>query len=108
MHILYQQQEMITRFVKFAKEILKPPNLDVHCPGKSDSSESASETEERDNTMRIMQQQHDAFKDHSDDLLSEIDDRIKELGGLKSSAESTAQNVSRSVCLPYSASLTRA
>lgn len=93
MHILYQQQEMITRFVKFAKEILKPPNLDVHCPGKSDSSESASETEERDNTMRIMQQQHDAFRDHSDDLLSEIDDRIKELGGLKSSAESTAQNV---------------
>lgn len=90
---------MITRFVKFAKEILKPPTLDVRCPGKSGSPESARETEERYNTMRIMQQQHDAFKDHSDDLLSEIDDRIKELRGLKSSAERTAQNVSWSVCL---------
>lgn len=94
MHIVNQQKEMITRFVKFAKEILKPVPRGESSPGKNGSSKSIYETkEERDNTIRIMQQ-YDAFRDHSDDFLIEIDDRINELSGLKSSAESTAQNVS--------------
>lgn len=99
MHIVDQQKEMITRFIKFAMEILKPPASDTRSPRKSDSLESVQEVEEPDNTTRIMQQQHDAFKDHSDDFLSEIDDRIKELQSLKSSAESTAQNVGYFVSL---------
>ncbi|ROV99977.1 hypothetical protein VMCG_06156 [Cytospora schulzeri] len=93
MHIVTQQKEMITRFVKLAKEILKPPTIDARSPAKSGFFESAQDMLECDRTMNIMQQQHDAFKDHSDEFLSEIDDRIKELTGLKSSAESTAQNV---------------
>lgn len=92
---------MITRFVKFAKEILKPAPHDEAPAGKSGFFESEVKEEERDDAIRIMQQQqHDAFRDHSNDLLVEIDDRIKELGGLKSSAESTAQNVSWPVRLP--------
>lgn len=98
MHIVNQQKEMITRFVKFAKEILKPAPHDESSSGKSGFFESLYENqmkeEEHDNTIRIMQQQHDAFRNHSDDFLVEIDDRINELVGLKTSAESTAQNVS--------------
>ncbi|KUI60042.1 hypothetical protein VP1G_07264 [Cytospora mali] len=93
-HIVDQQKEMVTRFVKFAEELLKPPILDACSPGKSGFFLSVSENkEERDNTMHIMQQQYDAFKALSNDLLSEIDDRINELSSLMLSAESTAQNV---------------
>lgn len=73
LHIVNQQKEMITRFVKFAKEILIPPEHDV---------------------LHLHNEQYGVFKNHSDDLLSKIDDRTKEPRGLRSSAESTAQNVS--------------
>ncbi|KUI67954.1 hypothetical protein VM1G_02760 [Cytospora mali] len=99
-HIVNQQKEMVTRFVKSAKELLKPPTLDACSPRRSGFFLSVSEEkEERDNTIHIMQQQYDAFKDHSDDFLSEIDDRINELSSLKLSAESTAQNVTELLSL---------
>lgn len=77
-HLAKQQQEMIKRFVKFAVEMIEA-DVSKYMGGQCE---------------KILLEQQTAFKTHSDDLLSEIEDRINELSGLKSSAESTAQNVS--------------
>lgn len=79
LHIAKQQQEMIKRFVKFALEIIDPDASRHKAASPYDETHS---------------EQYTAFTTHSEDLLSEIKDRITELSGLKSSAESTAQNVS--------------
>ncbi|ROW18177.1 hypothetical protein VPNG_00044 [Cytospora leucostoma] len=94
LHIVHQQKEMINRFVKFAKESLAQPNADL-----SEKSVFYDKREDGEDIVRIMQQQYDAFRDRSDSLVSEIADRIKELRGLKSSAESTAQNVTELLSL---------
>lgn len=85
---------MITRFVKFAIQILAPKHIDGLWPVESGTNESKEEKEERENTMRSMKKQRDAFKDYSSDLIVEVENRIQELNDLKSSAGSTAQNAS--------------
>ncbi|KAK7744941.1 hypothetical protein SLS53_003174 [Cytospora paraplurivora] len=94
LHIVHQQNEMIHRFVKFAKESLAQP-----IASSSGKSVFYDKREDGEDTSRIMQQQYDAFKTRSDSLVSEIADRIKELRDLKSSAESTAHNVTELLSL---------
>lgn len=79
LNIAKQQNDIITRFVKLASQIMDAA-VKKHKKGDGTTSK------------RLVQQQR-AFKTHAKDLLSEIKDRIDELAGLKISAESTAQNV---------------
>lgn len=89
LHIAKQQQEMISRFIRFATQIISADVDKCNRLGKDSPSDQNS------SALHILIQQQGAFKNHSDDLQCEIDDRIKELEGLKLSAESTAGNVSR-------------
>lgn len=90
LHISKQQNDMITRFVKLASQIIDADvNKYDYLIKHSNHQETTLEA-----TLKRLAQQQSAFKTHSDDLLSEIQDRIDELSGLKTSAESTAQNVS--------------
>ena len=119
-HIVRQEEEVITRFVKKAREILerddkgkntnKPVVRIQHSDGtwsdievklSSHSNEQASQGMSGASTQKqpdkgdsLGSQAREAFDSRSNDLLSEISDRIKELEGLKRLAESTAQNVS--------------
>lgn len=94
LHIAKQQNDMITRFVKLATQIIDA-DVDKYSRYQETSQEEQSDSKSAHHTTckRLIQQQS-AFKSHSEDLLSEIKDRIDELTGLKNSAESTAQNVS--------------
>lgn len=77
LHIVGQQQEVIKRFVKFAEDVL---------PGQIGSATPID-------VKNIVTDQIKSFESRKADLLSEVDDRIKELEGLKASAQSTAENV---------------
>lgn len=104
LHIANQQKEMVTRFVKFAKQItesdlanqsdfarvLHEEMKEHHHANRSYVEDRAEQSKE---TVKLLEQQQSAFNVHSEDLLSEIQDRIDELSALKNSAESTAQNV---------------
>lgn len=96
LHIVQQQQDMITRFVKFAEQIME---LDISSLKEQQSSTPENVDNADSTTLEALMQQKSTFKIRADDILLEVEDRIKELKGLKSSAESTAQNVS-SVPLP--------
>lgn len=101
LHIAKQQNDMITRFVKLATQI-----IDADVCKYSEDQETAQEggsdfKAARNTTYKRLMQQQSAFKSHSEDLLSEIKDRVDELTGLKNSAESTAQNVSLPVDPAY-------
>lgn len=107
LHIANQQKEMVIRFVKFAKQITESDltsqrdstrALDdefTAIPGHDDVqiAKMRDRVQQSKETVKLLEQQQSAFNTHSDDLLSEIDDRIKELSALKTSAESTAENV---------------
>lgn len=115
LHIAKQQNDMITRFVKLASQIVDADvdkytkDVDAQTTHKvphGDLGRSSSQKEKEEQqllahnaTLKLLLQQQSAFKSHSEDLLSEIKDRIEELSGLKKSAESTAQNVSTSIRL---------
>lgn len=126
MHIAKQQNDMITRFVKLASRIMDadtdmykrhlydqsgqkipldeflrskvPDYMELLSAqyGASFQCEDLAQYEAHHKTRELLLQQQSAFKTHSEDLLSEMKDRIEELSGLKTSAESTAQNVSAS------------
>lgn len=91
LHIAKQQKDMISRFVKFANQIIEA-DVDKYKPENGLSSSQVA-------TLKLLRQQQSAFKTHSDDLSSEIEDRIQELTGMKESALSTAGNVSVCPCL---------
>lgn len=92
LHIAKQQQEMIKRFVRFATDMIE---ADVNKYKESPYD-------------KMLPEQQSVFKSHSEILLSDIEDRVNELSGLKSSAESTAQNVSyRPTLLPSGKMLNR-
>lgn len=93
LHIAKQQNEMISRFVKLASQIIDADVKRYEDGGRT----TLNPLNERRTTLDRLNQQQRAFKTHSEDLLSETKDRIDELSGLKISAESTAQNVSLSI-----------
>lgn len=96
LHIANQQKEMVTRFVKFAKQITESDLTSQRDSTRALDDEFAAipgHVQQSKETVKLLEQQQSAFNTHSDDLLSEIDDRIKELSALKTSAESTAENV---------------
>lgn len=84
LHIVGQQEEVIKRFIKFADEVLQTNS--TKSPGQVASASPV-------NVQSIVADQIKSFDSRKMDLLSEIEDRIKELKGLKDSALSTAENV---------------
>lgn len=90
LHIVRQQQEVIKRFVRFAEDVLR--TTPAKPPGQIGSATPAE-------VSKIVEDQASSFESRKTDLLSEVEDRIKELEGLKASALSTAENVSLSICL---------
>lgn len=95
LHIVGQQQEVIKRFVRFAEEILRSTKSN---PTKSlGQAMSATPVD----VPNIVSDQINSFETRKADLLSEVENRIKELEGLKASALSTAENVS-SLFHPFS------
>lgn len=85
LHIVGQQEEVIKRFIKFADEVLQTNSK--KSPGQVASASPV-------NVQSIVADQIKSFDSRKMDLLSEVEDRIKELKGLKDSALSTAENVS--------------
>lgn len=85
LHIVGQQEEVIKRFIKFADEGLQTNS--TKSPGQVASASPV-------NVQSIVADQIKSFDSRKMDLLSEVEDRIKELKGLKDSALSTAENVS--------------
>lgn len=85
LHIVGQQEEVIKRFIKFADEVLQTNS--AKSPGQVASASPV-------NVQSIVADQIKSFDSRKMDLLSEVEDRIKELKGLKDSALSTAENVS--------------
>lgn len=84
LHIVGQQEEVIKRFIKFADEVLETNS--AKSPGQV---ASASPVDVRS----IVADQIKSFNSRKQDLISEVEDRIEELQGLKASALSTAENV---------------
>jgi hypothetical protein len=83
LHIVKQQEDVINKFIQRATEI-----LDLKC-GKSNNEQS------RKNPTT----QATAFGRRANGLLANVSIQIKELEGLKKSAESTAQNVRDLICV---------
>lgn len=101
---MQQQQDMITRFKKLAGQIMGSDigELERKVNGASraakdpvaDNNEGCSSPAgAAEDALKILRQQEQEFEAKAEVLLSEVEDRIKEIGGLKKSAESTAQNV---------------
>lgn len=98
---------MITRFKKFAEQIIVSDIEEMEVKIKkalqaekvqvADNNKvsffSAGATATKQSALEIMRQQKREFGAKAEVLLSEVEDRIKEIGGLKKTAESTAQNV---------------
>lgn len=107
LHIVQQQQDMITRFKKFAEQIMGSDIEEMEAKMKkalqaekdqvTDNNKvcffPAGATATKKDALEILRQQKREFGAKAEVLLSEVEDRIKEIGGLKKSAESTAQNV---------------
>jgi hypothetical protein len=91
LHIVRQQQEVIRRFVRFAEDVLRftedVSRTDLVKP-RGNATPSAPV-----DVQSIVDDQIKSFEARGADLLSEVEDRIQELGGLKASALSTAENV---------------
>lgn len=93
---------MITRFKNFAEQIMGSEIRDLNAQA-ADKDKQANTTQEGSvhaggaaagtEAMQILRQQKREFEAKARILLSEVADRIKEIDGLKKSAESTAQNV---------------
>lgn len=98
LHIVRQQQDMIIRFVKFAKQIM---DSDIAMlVDQANKTKKVSKTKESPlpavaemNPLQCLTQQTREFEARAEVLKLEVADRIKEVNGLKKSAESTAQNV---------------
>jgi hypothetical protein len=84
LHIVGQQQEVIKRFARFAEDVLKTNPAKPH--GQAAPSTPVD-------VQDIVADQIKSFEARRAGLLSEVEDRIKELEGLKASALSTAENV---------------
>lgn len=84
LHIVGQQEEVIKRFIKFADEVLETNS--AKSPGQAGSASPVD-------VPSIVADQIKTFNSRKLDLVSEVEDRIKELQGLKASALSTAENV---------------
>lgn len=120
LHIANQQKVMVTRFVKFAKHMTESDltsqqdrvtmleenaialdeemRASHHAKSHVQLAQLQDRAQQCTETVKLLKQQQTAFDTHSDDLVSEIQDRINELSALKDSAESTAQNVSPHYC----------
>lgn len=101
LHIAHQQSDMIARVKNLAEQILDS-NI-CHLQSQSMASSSSKSDNEKarvawanKEAILIVTRQKREFEAKSEVLLCEVADRIKEIGGLKKSAESTAQNV----CFP--------
>lgn len=84
LHIVGQQQEVIKRFVRFADDVLRTKFAK---PTGQVTPATAADV------RSIVADQIKSFETRKAALLSEVEDRIKELEGLKASARSTAENV---------------
>jgi hypothetical protein len=116
-HIIKQQEDVITRFAKISLEILNPDEKSgtsmnakplvriMHSDGSWSDIEVKPKTAVDEPTQAIRgnkphtghspdRLKREAFDKRAADLLSEIAGRIKELEGLKKSSETTAQNAS--------------
>lgn len=112
LHIVQQQQDMITRFKTFAEQIMGSEIRDLNtqaaekdkqtiaasaaaaaAANKEGSRPAGGGAAAGTEAMMILRQQKREFEAKATILLSEVADRIKEIDGLKKSAESTAQNV---------------
>ena len=83
-NVARQQEQMITRFIDIAEKILT-----TQSKAKAEQeSENGQASEEKPSWAKLH-----AFQKRAADLKSDISIRMKELDGLKQSAESTAQNV---------------
>lgn len=103
LRVMGQQKEAITKFVKFASQILDD-NVEKYRSTVVEpeaEAESATESSIQRETINVILEQQRAFKTHSHDVVSEIHDRIAALSGLQRSARITAENVSKYVAETY-------
>ncbi|KAK4186519.1 hypothetical protein QBC35DRAFT_554014 [Podospora australis] len=94
-HVHKKQREVIRRFCKHVEHILDPEGrwkegaVDYHSKPLSSPSDNPQKIAEREEKR----DQLAWFRMQSQELLSEVDDRLDELEGLKKGAESTAKSV---------------
>ena len=108
LHIYKQQREVMRRFCKHTEHILDPEGRwkegAPSSPMGTTSDASSRQNSFDENHQQKAQQQAERraerreqlywFRLQSRELLSEVDDRIDELEGLRKAAETTAQSVS--------------
>lgn len=84
LHIVQQQQDMIARFVNFARQIMQSrcTKFDEH-----------RRLDDRPIGYGTIKKQAQEMNAKAEILIFRVADRIKEIDGLRKSAESTAENV---------------
>ncbi|KAK3680843.1 hypothetical protein B0T22DRAFT_434949 [Podospora appendiculata] len=93
LHICITQREMIKRFCKHVEQICDPEGLwRIGGGGGSGLAEDRFKFDQADGAHMHKKNQFQWFRVKSLELLSEVDDHIDELEGLKTSAEDMAQN----------------
>ncbi len=107
LHIYKKQREVMRRFCKHTEHILDPEGRwkegafgsPVNATPDASSRQNSFDESDQEKAQQLALQQAERreqlswFRLQSRELLSEVDDRIDELEGLRKAAESTAQSV---------------
>lgn len=94
-YINNQQLEVMKKFAKDVGDLLNPDGDGRRFNASSPpTSPTASSAEQREAKHTKRSSNYSWFRRTAQELLDDVEDRIKELNGLKQSAESTSKSVS--------------